>query len=352
VEWNRARDLIEKQDDRIHDTRKLVFGLFTTALFGGVFLAGQNPALLRSDTGANLFWFSGIAFILLLFVGRFIEQQSHFLQSAAATRARVLELTTPLELTDVVSERFTKHVASRTMGIYLALGLIVTLLVGLGVWQQTPPPRIERERTTKTETHSEREKNIQTVTTTERETRSESETRPDGAPPRGRLVTFLSNLAVLGWGFLLIALGYFGYLISAVFTDKTSGPRKQDWSFDRTTCQAGEEITISLLMLDKALPWNAALVQLSGVNGNSTPLPANLLRPDGEQLPRGRAVRWIWKPTVAGLWALRITPPVREKSDSKEPKVLYARRILLVTDNPKPTASTAHPGEKSAPVPE
>jgi len=353
LEWTRARDLIEKQDERIQDTRKLVFGLFTTALFGGVFLAGQNPAVLRSDAGANLFWFGGIAFILLLLVGRFIEQQSHLLQSAAATRARVLELTSPMELTDVISERFARGVASRTMLIYLALGGIVTGLVVLGVLQQAPPPRMERERTTQTQTRSDREKNLQTVITTERDTRSESEARTEAAPPRAGL---MKNLGVLGWAFLLIDFGYFGYVIWAVFTDKRSGPRKQDWSFDRTNCQLGERITISLLMLGKARPWKAGLVRLSDFDGRvtTTPsdappleLPADLGPKDARagELPDGRAVRWIWEPPSVGLWALRLTSP-----DSKKLDVLYARRMLLVTAAPEGTDSKAAPGKKQIPL--
>src|SRR5215471_367283 len=77
LEWTRGRDLVEKLDERIHDTRKLVFALFTTGLFSGAFLSGQIPLLVGPPppTGPSrpVLWFACLALLLLLAVGRFIE---------------------------------------------------------------------------------------------------------------------------------------------------------------------------------------------------------------------------------------------------------------------------------------
>jgi hypothetical protein len=126
-EWTRARDLIEKQDDRIHDTRKVVFALFPGLLTAGSFFGS------KLDLPSRLWLGLHVTLLALLVTGRFIEQQSFLLQAAAASRAWVIELLTPVELSGTISDRFASGWPRRTTYIYIGLGLIsllVTVLVG------------------------------------------------------------------------------------------------------------------------------------------------------------------------------------------------------------------------------
>src|SRR5258707_14762527 len=67
-EWTTSRELIAKFDDRIHDTRKVVFGLFSALLTAGsffcLFTRGTNSAAPVSVP---------FALLLLFLSGRFFR---------------------------------------------------------------------------------------------------------------------------------------------------------------------------------------------------------------------------------------------------------------------------------------
>ena len=107
-EWSRARDVLKDFDDRAHDLRKYGFS-FVTAL-----LAAQSlliPSLVPgvSATGAvtdSVKLGVLLVTLLMLVTLRFFERTYELFRQAASTRARILELTLNLELTDEITSRY------------------------------------------------------------------------------------------------------------------------------------------------------------------------------------------------------------------------------------------------------
>src|SRR5258707_15013347 len=75
-EWTTSREMIAKFDDRIHDTRKVVFGLFSALLTAGSFFGLKTGATNSAAWVAVHF-----ALLGLLLAGRFIERQAFHLQA-------------------------------------------------------------------------------------------------------------------------------------------------------------------------------------------------------------------------------------------------------------------------------
>jgi hypothetical protein len=251
-EWGEARQLIDKQDERIQDTRKMVFGLFSSLLTASSLFASKDVSAGRIWVGVHL------SLLGLLVTGRFIEQQALLLQAAAASRAFVLELLTPVELTGTLSDRFRTGWAQRTTYIYIGLGLVSTFgaIVAGGV----------------------------------------------GAGERA---------AILG----LTGL-YAAYIFWLGQSDLTFARDGQDWSFSATSCREGEVISIMLTNLgDKPLlpadpPGELRRIcneHGEPVSGDVKPLHLHTAVLDvGKSLPKRRPCRWTWKAGEPGLWILRV----------------------------------------------
>ncbi len=253
-EWAETRLLINQQDERIHATRTTVFGLFSSLATVSGFFSANVPAPGRIWPAVHL------ALLGLLVTGRFIEQQSGLLQKAAASRAFVLELLTPVELTDTLSARYRTGWAQRTTYIYVALGLVSTAIFGL---------------------------------------------------LSGGGLPLLAILALTGL--------YVGYVVWLGRLDLTFARDGQDWSFSATTCRVDEVVSILLTNLADApmLPLSTpgALRRIFDgegrpVHGPREDLP---LHPDvldvGQSLPNRRPFRWLWKASAPGLWVLEVAGP-------------------------------------------
>jgi hypothetical protein len=265
--------VIEKQDERILDARKIVFGLFSSLLTASSLFAAKDT------TPKPLLWV-GVHFSLLglLVAGRFVEQQSLLLQAATASRAFVLELLTPVELTDTLSARFQGEWAQRTTYIYVTLGLVSTF-VALFV---------------------------------------------SGA-------TAWSMIAILG-----ASIAYAALIWRIGRIDVTYARNGQDWSFSTTACAEGETVSILLTNLgDRAvcpLDPPAELVLVADEDGSAVHDPGVPLRlvptilDAGRALPPRRACRWLWRPARAGLWSLKV---FGEEGG-------LARRCILVRSRPPP----------------
>jgi hypothetical protein len=273
-EWAETRQLINQQDERVHDTRKMVFGLFSSLATVSGFFSSNVPAAGRVWPAVHL------ALLGLLVTGRFIEQQAGLLQKAAVSRAFVLELLTPIELTDTLSARYRRGWAQRTTYIYVALGLVSTVVFGL--------------------------------------------LSGGGAP-------LLAIAAVTGL--------YVAYVAWIGRLDLTFAREGQDWSFSATSCQVGEVISILLTNLADAalLPTStpAALRRIYDADGKPVHGPCeNLpLHPEvldvGRSLPNRRPFRWLWKAPVAGLWVLEVAGPTGG----------FARRCIHVLPSAAPGQS-------------
>jgi hypothetical protein len=100
-EWKRARDIIEKCDERTHETRKLGFTFVSTLLSTETLVWYKAPGSLAPGVGFALL----LVVLGILFAVRILEKQTQLIQSSAATRARTLELLSSIELTDVLTDR-------------------------------------------------------------------------------------------------------------------------------------------------------------------------------------------------------------------------------------------------------
>ncbi len=224
-EWAEARQLIDKQDERIQNTREKVFGLFSTLLTASSVFGSSV-----SSSGSRWLWVGAhLSLLGLLVTGRFIEQQAVLLQGAAASRAFVLELLTPVELTGTLSDRY------RT-----------------------------------------------------------------------------------GWVIGLTSV-YVAYVLWIGLLDLKFAREGQDWSFSATSCRSGEVISILLTNLgDTALlPEDppGELCRIANEEGTPVHEPGQPLRLNadildvGRSLPPRRPLRWLWKASSTGIWALKVFGP-------------------------------------------
>jgi hypothetical protein len=253
-EWTEARSLIEKQDDRIHDTRKLVFGLFPTLLTAGSILGSKLDAPPRVWFGIQL------TLLGLLLTGRYIEQQSYLLQIAAVSRTWALELLTPVELTETISDRFASGWPRRTTLIYAVLGL-VSLFV----------------------------------------------------------TAYAANMvSTANWAMAIPTALYVVYIVCIGIKEIKYPRNGRDWSFSATSCAEGDHVSILLvnhwkkktLSLDEA---SAELLQVFDNDGRVSAQNAEVveLRPpkvilDTKSLfPPRMACRWVW-PAKPGVWTLKV----------------------------------------------
>ncbi len=250
-EWSEARQLIDKQDERIHETRKTVFGLFSSLLTASSIFAAK-------DLSGHVWVGIHLSLLGLLVTGRFVEQQSLLLQAATASRAFVLELLTPVELTGILSDRF-RGWARRTTYIYMGLGFVstfVAIVVG-------------------------------------------------GTGAR--------EVAVV----LVLTALYVAYIVWLGRRDITFARDGQDWSFSTTSCRVGEVVSILLTNLgDKPLLPADPVAELRLVfegdgkpafDGTAVPLSLHSALTDvGVALPPRRPFRWVWQASKAGLWALKV----------------------------------------------
>lgn len=131
-EWKTARDVLDKTDDNLHDLRKYGF-TFVTAL-----LTAQSiliPASSSSTSNAvvaqpvvKLAVF-GVTLVLIIAL-QVIDRNYLVLQQAAATRALVLERTLNLELTEVISLRYSLGHVRRNVGVIYGLFVVGVAILG------------------------------------------------------------------------------------------------------------------------------------------------------------------------------------------------------------------------------
>jgi hypothetical protein len=125
-EWETARSILSTFDDKLYDVRKYGFGLITTLIAAeGIILTGVTTTHWPDDVKFTVL----LVNILLIAALTIIERNFLVIQKAAATRARVLERTMNLELSEIITQRF--HAAGLEIfatGLYTFFVLIVILL--------------------------------------------------------------------------------------------------------------------------------------------------------------------------------------------------------------------------------
>ena len=129
-EWETARNILKDFDAHLHDLRKYGFSFLTALLAAESLLI---PTWLPSSNSTVLPEHIKVAVLLvdliLIVALQLIDRNYVVFQRAAATRAKVLERILNLELTEVISQRYTKtHVQSYVTGVYAFFTLGVSVL--------------------------------------------------------------------------------------------------------------------------------------------------------------------------------------------------------------------------------
>jgi hypothetical protein len=187
-EWEKARETIENLENNMHDLRKYGFSFITALLAAESLLipAGSSSTALPDSIKVAV-----LAVTLILIVTlHLIDRNYQALQSAAASRAKILERTLNLQLTEVMSLRYrTSRVQWYVTGVYAAFTVGVLVL----------------------------------------------------------------GSVVLYPNYIYIIVLWLAAIIALIFVMLSAGPNypygRIDWTLDRLKCKAGEEVGITLTNL-------------------------------------------------------------------------------------------------------
>ena len=129
-EWEVARNILKDFDAHLHDLRKYGFS-FLTALLAAesllipTWLPPSNSTVLPEHIKVAVL----LVDLILIVALQLIDRNYQILQTAAATRAMALERILNLELTEVISQRYTTtHVQDYVAGVYATFTLGVSVL--------------------------------------------------------------------------------------------------------------------------------------------------------------------------------------------------------------------------------
>lgn len=132
-EWEMARSVLNNFDERLHDLRKVGF-TFITALLAA-------DAIIFKDSGLDLD--QSVKFVVLslnfglIVTLLLLDRNYRVFQTAAATRAKVIERKINLELTEVIAQRYNlTNVPDYITGLYIAFTILV-LFMGFAVLSET-----------------------------------------------------------------------------------------------------------------------------------------------------------------------------------------------------------------------
>jgi len=129
-EWKEARSVLARFDENLHDLRKYGFSVLSA------FLALDALQKLTSiDAGAKFGLI--VVTIALIITMRLLDQDYQKLQSAASIRARILERSLNIELTDTITDRYNRNYL-HLINFSLYCGFIaIALLIGIIILPET-----------------------------------------------------------------------------------------------------------------------------------------------------------------------------------------------------------------------
>jgi hypothetical protein len=103
LEWERARQILEKGDEQILDLRKVGFSFVTALITASAYFGGKDtPATADPSYVGPLIAMAAMAALVALF---FCDEEIASRQKATAARAGILERFSPVELTDFLRGR-------------------------------------------------------------------------------------------------------------------------------------------------------------------------------------------------------------------------------------------------------
>jgi hypothetical protein len=247
TEWARARDVIEKCDERVQDIRKVGFAFLSTLMTAETLVWHKASEPLGGAAGFALLLIA----LATLFAVRIFEKHTQLLQSAASSRARALELFVPVELTEIISDRHAKDGwPLYTTLLYLLFGA-VAVVTSLVIAQPTA-------------------------------------------------WLWRSILAGLFYGACLVRLALLEIKL----------PHKIDVSLDRVTCRTGETVAIAAVNLhDAAQPTPAITIRsvqpLRVAAATSLTVPKIDGFEEGRLRPR-QSIVWQWVAGEPGVYAIEL----------------------------------------------
>jgi hypothetical protein len=125
-EWKIARETLAKFDDRLHDLRKYGFSFITALLTAQSLLMSDSKALPDGVKVTVL-----IVTLTLIIALHLIDRIYQVIQEAVSTRAKILERTLNLELTEDIAFRYeTNRLRWYVAGVYIAFTIGVSILGG------------------------------------------------------------------------------------------------------------------------------------------------------------------------------------------------------------------------------
>lgn len=141
-EWEAARDILEKFNNRLHDLRKYGFSFITAFLTGSTILFTTYIAEPSNGGSGELFPESIKAVILgvtlLLIGGLYILDRNYkVFQRAANDRANVLERVLNIELSDVITQRYRQDEVYNFVVVLYLFFILGVVLLGLTVLSAT-----------------------------------------------------------------------------------------------------------------------------------------------------------------------------------------------------------------------
>ena len=134
-EWEVARDIIGKGDERIDGLRKYGFTFVTGLLTANALvLHGLSSAKDGDPAGRALPWIGVVVSVVasvLIIAMRLLEKSTQLLQTAVAQRARVIERHIGLELCDIIAERHEAERWWRAVSLLYGTFVLVVAVIGL-----------------------------------------------------------------------------------------------------------------------------------------------------------------------------------------------------------------------------
>jgi hypothetical protein len=106
-EWERTRKLLLEFDNRIHDIRKYGFSFLTALMAAEAILIPKNDYMAVGEVGLTDTTKLAVFGVTLLLIGiiKLMEKYYQLFITCSAQRARILERSLNLELTEIISDR-------------------------------------------------------------------------------------------------------------------------------------------------------------------------------------------------------------------------------------------------------